>query len=396
MKTLRVGLIGTGFAGRFHAECLRRLHGVGDCVVEPAGVTSRREESRAAFGKEWDIPVFASVAEMLRHVDLLDICSPPYVHEEAILAAAEASVHVVCEKPLTGYFGPAGCGEEYLGNTQPKGPMLEHVLERLGHLKEVLARSGVMFGYAENFVYAPSVQKEREIVAATGGRILRMLGEESHNGSASDVYGIWRYQGGGSLIGKGCHPLTALLYLKRVEGMARSGRPIRPKTVSARIEELTRLPAYEDKGFIRTTYHDTEDQGWMHVIFEDGTVGDVVTGEVVLGGIYDYVEVFADNHRSRCRLNPVGMVDTFNPSGEQYRDIYTVEKISTKEGWTSMAADENITMGYLDELRDFVACASSGREPQGGFELACDTTTTIYAAYVSAEARGAEMNIPLI
>ena len=33
----------------------------------------------------------------------------------------------------------------------------------------------------------------------------------------------------GVLIGKGCHPLTAALYLKRVEGRARDGNPIRPK-----------------------------------------------------------------------------------------------------------------------------------------------------------------------
>ena len=31
------------------------------------------------------------------------------------------------------------------------------------------------------------------------------------------------------LIGKGCHPLTAALYLKRVEGRARDGKPIRPQ-----------------------------------------------------------------------------------------------------------------------------------------------------------------------
>ena len=84
----------------------------------------------------------------------------------------------------------------------------------------------VLFGYAENFVYTPSVQKEREVVEKTDAQVLRMMGEESHNGSHSPVYGVWRYQGGGSLIGKGCHPLTGMLYLKRVEGMAHNGKPI--------------------------------------------------------------------------------------------------------------------------------------------------------------------------
>ena len=46
--------------------------------------------------------------------------------------------------------------------------------------------------YAENWVYAPAVQKEREIVVKTGAQILRMIGEESHSGSHSPSYGIWR------------------------------------------------------------------------------------------------------------------------------------------------------------------------------------------------------------
>ena len=110
-----------------------------------------------------------------------------------------------------------------------------------------MRRDGGFFGYAENFVYAPSVQKEREIIEKTGAQILRMTGEESHNGSASPVYGIWRFAGGGSLIGKGCHPLGGMLYLKRVEGLARDGKPIRPGAVSrARTHQITRLPGYRD------------------------------------------------------------------------------------------------------------------------------------------------------
>jgi predicted dehydrogenase len=222
------------------------------------------------------------------------------------------------------------------------------------------------------------------------------MGEESHNGSWSPVYGIWRYSGGGSLIGKGCHPLSAMLYLKRVEGLTGRGSPIRPVRVSARTHELTRLPNYENKGFLRTDYHDVEDYGFMHVTFEDGTVADVITSEVVLGGIYDYVEVFANNHRTRCKLNPTGLLDTFNPKADQYADIYTIEKISTKEGWSQAAPDEYFTMGYQGEFQDFVTCAANGQAPQSGLQLALDTTATIYAAYVSDECRGQEVEIPLL
>ncbi len=392
-KKIKIGLVGAGFAARFHLDSLRRVYGV---TVELAGVTSRRPESCQAFGREHGIPVYENLEAMLPHVDGIDLCSPPSAHAQGILQAARAGVHVICEKPLSGYFGPSDCGPEYRGDRDPKEPMLEIVRTQLMDLTQAVKAAGIVFGYAENFIYAPVIRKESEIIEKTGAQILRMLGEESHNGSASDLYGIWRYQGGGSLMAKGCHPLGALLYLKRIEGLTRLGRPIRPRSVTARCEQLTRLPNYDDRKFIRTEYHDTEDHGWMHVVFDDGTVGDVIAGEIVLGGIYDYVEVFANNHRTRCEMSPVRMAHTFNPSGPQYADIYTVEKISTKEGWTEVSADEHFTMGYLDEAQDFLSCMASGAEPRSNLALACDIILTIYAAYLSDERKGQEVVVPLL
>jgi len=391
MSRLRIGLVGAGFAARYHVACLRRVYGA---PIRLAGVTSARPESRAAFGTAHDIPVFADLEAMLDHVDVVHVCSPPYAHEAGILAAAAAGKGIVCEKPLTGAFGPANAGASYHGDRDAKGPMLDETVERMCRLAGAVRRGGGLFGYAENFVYAPAVQKEREILEKTGAQILRLTGEESHNGSASPDYGIWQRAGGGSLIGKGCHPLGGMLYLKRIEGLARSGQPIRPARVSARTHQLTRLPGYRDAGLIRTDYHDVEDYGFMHVEFDDGTVGDVLTSEVSLGGIYDYLEIFANNHRTRCHLSPAGLVDTYNPRGPQFRDIYLVEKASTQEGWSQAAPDENFTMGYQAEIEDFVTCAAKGHAPQSDLALALDTTATIYAAYLSAEKRGTEISIP--
>ncbi len=391
MKRIRVGLVGAGFAARFHLDALKRVYGV---QVEVAGVTSRRPESRTAFGREHHLPVFDDVEAMLPHVDLVTIVSPPNAHEEGMLAAAQAGKAIICEKPLTGYFGPPGAGEEYHGDRDPKEPMLAAVLERLQRVAKAVRESGVFFGYAENFVYAPPVQKEREIVATSRAQILRMMGEESHNGSHSPVYGMWRFGGGGSLMGKGCHPLGAILYLKQVEGLARLGKPIRPVSVSARVHQLTRLPGYADKGYIRTDYHDIEDYGLMHVVFEDGTIADVMTSEVVLGGVYDYVEVFANNHRTRCNISPVHMLDVYNPHASEMDDVYLLEKASSKEGWTPTAADEHYMQGTVNEVQDFLTCAANEEEPQSGLALALDSMALIYAAYLSDERHGAAVEIP--
>ncbi len=393
MEKLRVGIVGTGFAGRFHVECFQRVYGV---ELELAGVTSLREESRRAFGEKHGIPVYDDFRAMLPDIDILDVCSPPSVHEEEMLAGAEAGAGIICEKPLTGYFGPPDADESYHGDRDGKQEMLDAVVERLERVAKAVRESGVFFGYAENFVYAPSVQKEREVIEKSGAQILRMTGEESHSGSHSPVYGIWRYQGGGSLMGKGCHPLTGMLYLKRVEGIARNGTPIRPASVSSRVHRLTGIPEYIDTGFLRTEYHDTEDFGLMHVVFDDGTICDAITSEIVLGGLYDYIEVFANNHRTRCRISPTGIVDIYNPKEEQFEDIYLIEKASTKEGWSPAAPDENFTIGYQAELQDFLTCAAEGSAPQSDLDLAIDTIATIYAAYVSDEEDGKDVAVPQI
>jgi predicted dehydrogenase len=391
-SVVRVGIVGAGFAGKLHAECLARVYGT---RVQIAGITSRSAESRERLAEKFGATEYRDIAQMLPDVDVVIICSPPAVHYEAIEAAAMAGRGIICEKPLTGAFGPGRGDPAFLGESASKELMLQEVAGKLEGIRRAIDEHKVFFGYAENFVYAPSVQKEREIIEKSKAQILRMTGEESHNGSASAVYGIWSQSGGGSLIGKGTHPLGAMLYLKRIEGLARTGNPIRPLTVSARIHRLTRVAGYEDCGFIRTDYKDVEDYGFMHVTFEDGTVADVLTSEVVLGGIYDYVEVFANNHRSRCRISPVGLLDTFNPQADQYKDIYLLEKISTSEGWTPAAADDRITMGYQGELQDFFESFAAGRSPQSNLDLAIDTTLTVYAAYLSDEKKGHEVTIPL-
>jgi predicted dehydrogenase len=196
-------------------------------------------------------------------------------------------------------------------------------------------------------------------------------------------------------VGKGCHPLSAILYLKQVEGITLSGKAIRPRTVSARTHEITRSPRFVSKGFLRTDYHDIEDYCQIHVVFEDGMVADVFASEIVMGGVHNWIEVFANNHRTRCNLSPVNAMELYNPAEEQLKDVYIVEKIGTKQGWSTPAPDENFMFGYPQEIQDFVEAIAAGREPKSGMLVASDSVGVLYAAYVSAEKKGAEVEVPL-
>ena len=388
-QTIRVGFVGAGFAARFHLSGLQRVYGVS---VQIAGVTARSAASREKFAQDFGIPAFESFEALCDAVDVVDLCSPPVTHEKLAVAALERGKHVIIEKPLTGFFGDGA--EDFRGNAFPKETMLQHAVASCDRIAEAAQRSGCTACYAENWIYAPAVQKEREIVEKSGAQILWIMGNESHSGSHSPYYGIWRHSGGGSLIGKGCHPLSASLYLKRTEGAARNGKPIRPATVSARTHEITRLPGFRDEGLLRRGYQDIEDYGQLHVTFDDGTVADLFASELMMGGVANWLEVMANNHRTRCNLNPVDALETFNAREQTLRDVYVTEKIETKLGWNRPAPDENWQHGYPQEFQDFTEAIAHRREPLATLGLARDTIATLYAAYLSAERHGAEVAIP--
>ncbi|MBI1983683.1 MAG: Gfo/Idh/MocA family oxidoreductase, partial [Acidobacteria bacterium] len=373
----------------FHWEGYRRVFGV---PVEVVGVTSKSSESREAFARERGIQAYDSFEAFCDAVDVVDLCSPGVTHEPLAVEALRRGRHVVIEKPFTGYYGPGS--EDFRGNSYPKDVMLREAMASCDRILAAARESGRKICYAENWVYAPAVQKEREILVKSGGQILWIIGDESHSGSHSPYYGIWKFSGGGSLVGKGCHPLTAALYLTRAEGEARDGKPIRPATVSARTHEITRLKDFRDAGFLRTTYDDIEDYGQMHLTFGDGTVADIFSCELVLGGVHNWLEVFANNHRTRCNLNPVDALETYNPKEEFLKDVYVTEKIGTKQGWSHPAPDEDWQHGYPQEFQDFMEAIAHQRAPLCAGELGRDTIAVLYCAYLSAERRGAEVEIP--
>ena len=386
---IRLGFVGARFAANFHWEGIRRVYGV---PVEIVGVTSKTAEARDAFAREKGISSFESLEDLCAEVDVVDICTPPSTHEQLSIQALQWGKHVIVEKPLTGYYGAHINGFD--GRSFSKETMLREATSSCGRILAAAKASGKHVCYAENWVYAPAIQKEREIIAKSGGQILWMLGEQSHGGSHSPYYGSWKFSGGGSMVGKGCHPLSTALYFKRVEGETREGKPIRPATVSARTHEITRLPSYRDEGFLRTTYEDIEDYAQIHIKFSDGTIADIFASELVMGGVHNWLEVVCNNHRTRCNMNPVNALETFNPREEILRDVYVTEKLGTKQGWSNPAPDEGWQHGYPQEFQDFMESIYYDREPLSGIELANDTIATIYAGYLSAERGGIEVEIP--
>ncbi|MCK4240743.1 MAG: Gfo/Idh/MocA family oxidoreductase, partial [Candidatus Atribacteria bacterium] len=317
-QPIKVGIAGSGFAASFHYKCYEGIPG-----VKVEAVYSKTEEHCEEFARKREIVSCKSLQELIHLTDVVDLCVPGYLHEPFSIEVLKSDKHVIVEKPFTGYYGPPG-EKNFLGNKFPKEIMLREALASADRILEAETKSKGKIFYAENWVYAPAIQKEVEILKETKGQILWVLGEESHSGSHSDTYVVWSQSGGGSVVGKGCHPLTPILYLKRLEGELRSGKPIIPTTVSCRTHEITRNPKFINAGFLRTKYHDIEDYAQIHVVFEDGMVADIFASEIVMGGVKNWLEIVANNHHTYCNLSCTNAVKLFNPREDQLKNTYIV------------------------------------------------------------------------
>ena len=378
-----IGVAGAGRATELHVMGLKRFSGVPICLKT---VVARRQEqleyAKNAYGFENTSTDFNDLIND-SEIDIIDICTPPYAHKEMIEKAMMAGKHVICEKPLTGYFGEPG-DEEPIGDKVSKRVMYLKMLEDIRNLRRIIKKSGKKFMYAENFVYAPAIRKAAEIVMAKKSRILFMKGEESLKGSSSPVAGEWSKTGGGTFIRTGAHPLSAILWLKQKEGEAR-GVEIKVKSVLGVMDRITpQLNDYEHR-HIAARPHDVEDFGTVILDFTDGTKAVVIATDTLLGGSKNYVELYCNDAAINCTLTMANLMSTYFLDEDNLDDVYISEMLPSKIGWNNPFLEDEIIRGYTDEMRDFIECVYYDREPQSGFNLAYDTIKIIYAAYMSAE-----------
>ena len=93
---MRIGLIGVGRIGAFHARTLRGLAQVDSLIVTDADLARARE-----VGLQFGAEVAGSVTELLdARVDAIVIASATGSHPELIKRSVQAGLPVFCEKPV--------------------------------------------------------------------------------------------------------------------------------------------------------------------------------------------------------------------------------------------------------------------------------------------------------
>lgn len=378
-----IGMAGAGRATELHMNALQRYTEVPVCYKH---IIARRkeqvEEAQKRFGFVKSSLRFEDLLED-DEIDVIDICTPPYLHEEMIIKTLDAGKHVICEKPLCGYFGD-DADESPIGKKVSKIKMYQGLMKSLENIKKHIDVSDRKFMYAENFVYAPAVNKAAEIITKKKSRILYAKGEESLKGSSSPVAGEWNKTGGGTFIRTGAHPLSAILWLKQIEAKSRCV-DIQIKNIMADMAQITpNLSEYEHR-HIAARPNDVEDFGIAVITFTDGSKATITATDTLLGGSKNYIDLYCNDAVINCTLTMSDLMKTYFLDEERLDDVYISEMLPSKIGWNNPFLEDEIIRGYTDEMRDFIESIYFNREPKSGFSLAYDTIKLIYAAYLSAE-----------
>jgi predicted dehydrogenase len=190
--------------------------------------------------------------------------------------------------------------------------------------------------------------------------------------------------GGGSLVRMGCHPLSAVLYLKQVEARAR-GERISVTHVTADVGNVAAGLKPAERPFIKANPVDVEDWGMLTLTFSDGTKATVFSGDMIMGGVRNLIETYTSGGSLFANITPNTHLMSYLTDEAKLADVYITEKVDRKTGWQFVCLEEEWTRGYKQEIQDFMECVASGRQPLAGLDLAYETARLNYAGYWAAE-----------
>ena len=177
-------VVGLGFIGVTHVEMMHRL---GRPVI---GVQDENMDRAQEAARRLRVPkVYSSYAELLhdRHVDIVHICTPNYLHYEMCKAALLAGKHVICEKPLAMNTGQSAelvdlakdCGLVAVANYNLRFYPLCHEARakvRGGEIGDVRLIHG---GYLQDWLFLPTDWNWR-LESARGGELRAVADIGSH------------------------------------------------------------------------------------------------------------------------------------------------------------------------------------------------------------------------
>ncbi len=330
---VRIGLIGAGNIARHH---LRGYAALGT-KAQVTAIADTDSDLLAERTKQTGATGYSSFTDLIAsaEVDAVDICLPHHLHRDAIVAAAEAGKHILCEKPLC------------------------LTAEEAREVREAVQRAGVTLMCAHNKLFLPAVAKAKELVdSGELGEIYEVRTADSFYNDFDPATMGWRAHtataGGGEYIDTGYHPTYMLMHLTGA----------RPASVFSMMSKH------------RLTFMEGEDSAQVLVRFDNGSVGQLMTswayqappGAERFSVMGEKGSLSSDGMRLRVKLR-----------AEEAERVYEYRMVDP----------------FAATVADFVECLLTGRRPLHTEAEGIDALSIILAAYRSAESGQVEEIQPL-
>jgi len=332
--SVRIAFAGTGYISRIHARAAQKLPG-----VELAAVVNHQSQSMAAFATEFDIPRhYAAMEDMLRDgdVDAISINTPNYLHAPQSIAALEAGVHVLVEKPMA------------------------MDAKEAAEMAAASERSGALLMVAHCWRFDEEVLWLKEQVdRGRIGRVVRTKGYSVHvNWGPGGWFTQKRFAGGGALADMGIHALDTARFLL--------GDP-QPISVYARIGTYYRDFDVDDTGVILVNWDNGANSyiecGWWQPHSDFPEAGTQLYG---LKGL--------------AQLFPTGLKV---PQGPAICGVLG-EHETVDSGFPFPRQEHCLRRMYDAQMAHFVDCIQAGRTPVPGGAEGLVNMKVVDAAYESS------------
>ena len=331
---MRIAFAGAGGINKTHAGAARNLG------LELVAVVNHRPKSMATFANEFSIPrQYDSVEAMLNEgeVDALIVGTPNYLHARQTIAALNAGVHVMVEKPMA-------------MNAQEAEQMCE-----------AAQRSGALLMVAHCWRFHHEVQWLKE-QSARLGKIIRTKSYGVHvHWGPSGWFTQQQFAGGGALADMGIHALDTTCFLL--------GDP-QPVSVYAKIGTYYTNADVDDTDLIIVEWDNGTtsyiESGWWQPHSDGPEAATQLYGRKGFGSVFPTRLELPDENEKRVDIIESGFVKQDSHfSKRMYEDQlkYFVQCIENHqipvpgglEGWTNMkvvdAAYESARTGKVVEVK---------------------------------------------
>ena len=248
-RPVRIGIIGSGNIARNHVE------GYLAAGADVIGLVDVDTAVLARRSLEWKVErTFTEVAELLAlpGLDAVSVCTPNAAHAPATIAAADAGMHVLCEKPVSLSLAEA---DAMIGACRTAGV----VLQVDHHLRS-----------------NPSVERARAIIGSGElGRITFVRLRQAHDwGGRGEVPLAFRtpaLAGGGTLLDNGCHLFDLARHL--AGDVAEVHARTRTLKFDVQVEDTAQVSLAFVSGALGTIETSWTTTGWDQSFVVDGTAG---------------------------------------------------------------------------------------------------------------------------